>query len=113
MSTPERSAAVARALAAEPNGLPGDFAVQVAALAQAERVSAWSWNDFALVAAFLAMLWVCVLGMGWLGFGTPVTGGSDWVAPVVDVAASHSWLLAGVVGVLVVQMLTLRRRAAI
>lgn len=113
MNTPERSVAVARALASEQDGLPGDFATQVAALAKADRERAWSWNDFALVAAFLAMLGLCVVGMGWLGFGTPVLSGTDWVAPVVEVAASHPWLIAGVVGVLVVQMLTMRRRAAI
>lgn len=113
MSTPKRSAAIARALASEPDGLPRDFAAHVAALARADRARAWSWNDVALLVAFFAMLGVCVLGMGWLGFAASVIGDANWLAPVVEIAASHPWLLAGAVGVVLVQMLTFRRRAAI
>ena len=49
MKTPERSPAIARALAAEQDGLPKDFATQVARLAEAAAEARSSkWNEVAL-----------------------------------------------------------------
>jgi hypothetical protein len=108
MNTPERSAAIARALAPEKDGLPEDFAAQVAALAEAQSARRWSWSDVTLLGAFVAMVGVCVVG--WSSFGAPEFASIDWLGSIVRAAASYPWLAAGVAGVGVVQMLNFRRR---
>ncbi len=111
MKPPERSAALAKALASE-TGLPKDFAAQVAALAEAGGAGRHStWHDVALLGAFVAMIGVCVAGWLWMGPQEPVD--ADWLAPVLGVVASQPWLFIGVAGVATVQMLTFRRRARI
>ncbi len=110
MKNPERSAALARALAAQTDGLPKEFAKQVAALAEAEsRSSPLSWNDVGLIGAFVAMIGVCVAG--WVTFGAKESGSAEWFDPVVGAVTSQPWLVIGVVGVVFVQLMTFRRRA--
>jgi hypothetical protein len=108
MKEPERSVAIANALAAEADGLPADFATQVVALAEAQRAPRWSWNDLALGAAFIAMIGVCVAG--WFQFGAREAGGVEWVRPIVGAAASNPWLIIGIASVGIVQVLIFRRR---
>jgi hypothetical protein len=111
MNTPERSAAIKRALESEPVGLPRSFAAQIAALASTQRMRRWSWSDAALLVAFAAMLGVCVAG--WLPLGMLEVGRAEWLAPLARLAASHPWLCIGVAGLAVVQGLTFRRRVGI
>jgi hypothetical protein len=112
MTTPARSAALARALASEADGLPLDFAENVAALAEAGSAARnMGWNDIWLVGAFAAMIGICV--MGWLVFGEPSSGGEEWLRSIVAALALHPWLVAGMAGVAIVQVLTFRRRAMI
>jgi hypothetical protein len=112
MKTPERSAALARVLAVENDGLPDDFATHVAALAQASGTTRRSsWSDVALLGAFVAMICVCVAG--WSTFGSRELPGEEWVTPIVDAVRSQPWLVIGVVGVAIVQALTFRRRTTI
>jgi len=101
MSDPVRSEAVARALAEEADGLPPDFAASVAALARARAARQSRGTDLALLGAFIAMLGVCVVG--WFELGAPDFAWRD-VAP--------SWLVIGLAGVALVQLLTFRRRLA-
>ncbi|HEV7607978.1 MAG TPA: hypothetical protein VGO61_11605 [Steroidobacteraceae bacterium] len=110
MKTPERSAALARALMSETDGLPKDFAAQVAALAEAGG-PAWhlSWNDVGLLGAFVTMIGVCVAG--WVRFGAQEAGGEEWLGTIVGAMLSHPWLVIGIAGVAMVQGLTFRRRA--
>jgi hypothetical protein len=55
------------------------------------------------------MLGVCV--MGWLEFvGRPMLGGADLLEFVARAVESQPWLLIGVAGVGVVQLLTFARR---
>jgi hypothetical protein len=109
MNLPERSEAIARALAEDTTGLPADFAAQVAALAEAESAQRWTWNDAALLVAFVAMIGVCVAG--WFTFGAVEIGTIKWWEPIVSVAAAYPWLAVGVAGVVIVQVLNFRRRA--
>jgi hypothetical protein len=110
MSTPERSAALGRALASDIEGLPADFARQVATLAEA-RAAARSTllTAVAMLGAFAAMIGVCMVG--WLRFGKPEVGSVEWFDPFVQATGSQPWLLIGVLGFVIVQMLTFRRRA--
>jgi len=108
MNTPKRSAAIARALAEETRGLPEDFAAQVAALAEAQNARRWSWSDVSLLAAFVAMLGVCV--GGWFSFGALEFGSTEWIGVILETAASNPWLTLGVAGLAIVQMLNFRRR---
>jgi hypothetical protein len=101
MSDPKRNEALARALREEGDALPGDFAARVAAEAEA-RVS-WrvSWSDVVLLAAFAAMVGFGIAG--WRAFAVPVQ--FSWRD--VDVPP---WMVAGAVGVALVQLLTFRQR---
>ena len=111
MTTPARSAALARALATE-TGLPPDFAEKVAALFESgSSPRHLGWSDLWLVGAFAAMIGVCVVG--WLGFDEQSTGGEEWLRNLVGALAPHPWLVAGMAGVAIVQVLTFRRRATI
>ena len=110
MNTPERSAAIARALAAQTPGPPADFAAQVAALAEAQRVRRSTWSDVALLVAFVAMLGVCVAG--WFSFGVLELGSAEWMDAVLGTAAAHPWLVLGVAGLSLVQVLSYRQRLA-
>lgn len=107
----ERSAAIAKALASESHGLPQDFASRVAELAAASARPRMSWHEGAILGAFLVMIAVCLAGWFWLGGKEPL--GPEWLGPIVDVAMSQPWLLIGVAGIAIVQMLSFRRRAAI
>jgi hypothetical protein len=111
MKTPERSAALARALKSEPDGLPKDFAAQVAALAEAGGAE-WqvSLSDVGLIGAFATMISICV--MGWVRLAAESSGGAEWLGAIVGALASHPWLVIGIAGVATVQMLTFRRRTA-
>lgn len=109
MSTPERSKAIARALAGEPEVLPEDFAAQVAALAAANsRAYRWNGTDVALAGAFVTMVCVCVAG--WFTFAPHGTVFTEWLAPVVRDLASRPWLLIGAGCVILLEALTLVRR---
>jgi hypothetical protein len=111
MKAPERSAAIAKALASEADGLPKDFAAQLAGLAETSRSARHSrWNDFALFGAFVAMIGVCVAG--WFRFGPQEPGSVEWWGPIVSEVASEPWLLTSIAGVVIVQVLTFRRRTA-
>jgi hypothetical protein len=93
----------------ETDGLPKDFAAQVAAQAEAGS-PAWhlSWNDVGLLGAFVAMIGICVAG--WARLGAQGSGGGEWLDTIVGALASHPWLTIGMAGVAVVQGLTFRRR---
>ena len=109
---PGRSAALARALAAEGEGLPEDFAARVAALAQAGGAARHSsWSDVALFGAFVAMIGVCVAG--WSAFDSRGLLEVDRMEPMVTAMMSQPWLVTGLAGVAIVQALTFRRRSAI
>jgi hypothetical protein len=111
MRTPERSSAIARALAAEQDGLPKDFATQVARLAEAAAEARSSKrNEVALGLAFVAMIGVCVVG--WLTLGASESVGSQWLASILRLAASQPLLTIGIAGVALIQVLIYRRRAA-
>jgi hypothetical protein len=110
MKNPERSAALARALAEPTDGLPKGFAKQVAALAEVEgKSSPWTWNDVGLLGAFVAMIGACVAG--WSTFGASELGSAEWFDPVIGTVTTQPWLVIGVVGVAIVQLMTFRRRA--
>jgi hypothetical protein len=112
MNTPARSAALARALAAEGDVLPEDFAARVATLAQASGAARQSsWSDVALFGAFVAMIGVCVAG--WSAFGSRERSDAEWMVPLVDVVMSQPWLVIGLAGVAIVQAMTFRRRTTI
>ena len=101
MNEPVRSAALKRALAEEGDALPPDFAARVAALARAPAARQSRGTVISLLGAFIAMLGVCVVG--WFEWGTPDLSWRD---------AAPSWLVIGLVGVALVQLLTFRRRLA-
>jgi hypothetical protein len=112
MNTPERSAALAKALASQTAGLPGDFAKRVAAIAETrDAARRASWNYVALIGAFVAMLGICVAG--WYFFVPQALTVAQWCDPLVRELAAQPWLVIGVVGIAVVQALTFRRRAMI
>ncbi len=112
MSEPKRSAALKRALAAEGEGLPEEFAVRVAVLAEAESAVRSRWAEAAMIAAFVGMVGVCVAG--WVRFvGAPVIGGGDLLELAGRAMGSQPWLVIGVAGVVVVQLLTFGRRVRI
>lgn len=109
MKTPQRSVAIASALAAEADGLPKDFAAQVAARVETPGATRASrWNEVALVTAFVAMIAVCLAG--WLGLAAPERGGLEWLEPLLSAVRSQPWLGIGVGGLAVVQLLTFGRR---
>jgi len=110
MSEPKRSVALKRVLAEEGHGLPEEFAVRVAALAQAESKARSRWAEAIMIAAFVAMLGVCVAG--WFSFvGPPAIGGADLLELAGRAMGSQPWLVIGAAGVVVVQLLTFGRRA--
>ncbi len=112
MSEPKRSAALKRVLADEGDGLPEEFAVRVTALAEAESAVRSRWAEAAMVAAFVAMIGVCVAG--WVGFvGAPAMGGGDFLELAGRAMGSQPWLVIGAAGVVVVQLLTFGRRVRI
>jgi hypothetical protein len=112
MSEPKRSAVLKRVLAAEGEGLPEEFAVRVAALAEAESAVRSRWAEVAMIAAFVAMMGVCMAG--WFSFvGPPSVDGGDLLELAGRAMGSQPWLVIGVVGVVVVQLLTFGRRARI
>jgi hypothetical protein len=112
MSEPKRSAALKRVLAAEGEELPADFAVRVAAMAEAESAVRSRWAEAAMIAAFVGMVCVCVAG--WVRFvGAPVIGGADLLALAGRAMGAQPWLVIGVVGVVVVQLLTFGRRVRV
>ena len=108
MKTPVRSTILARALASDAAGLPANFAEQVAALAEAQAADSSNRTAAAMCGAFAAMLVVCVLG--WLGFGKPETDGAAWLEPLLRTVAQQPWLVIGAAGIIIVHVLTLRRR---
>ena len=112
MNEPKRSTALKRALAAESDGLPEDFAVQVSQVAEAQVETRRSkWSDATMLGAFVAMIGVCVTG--WFGFvGSPEIGNAELMALICGTLASQPWLVIGVAGVVAVQVLTLLRRVA-
>jgi uncharacterized integral membrane protein len=99
MSEPARSTALKRALAEEADALPRDFAAHVATLATARAAPASRWAGLAMLGAFIAMTGMCIAG--WFAFGPQEVS--------VD-AAPTPWLVTGIAGIAVVQLLTLRRR---
>lgn len=105
----ERSPAIAKALASEPDGLPENFAAQVTALAEKNERRNLSWTDAALLGAFVVTMGACLAGWFWLGPRETVN--TDWLRPVVDALVSQPWLCIGVAGFALVQMLAFRRRA--
>jgi hypothetical protein len=110
MSEPKRSAALKRALGAEADGLPEDFAVRVAALAEVERAARSRWAEAVMIAAFVAMLGVFMAA--WFSFvGPPALGGTDLLELAGRAMGSQPWLVFGAAGVVVVQLLTFGRRA--
>jgi hypothetical protein len=110
MSEPDRSAALSRALAEEDDGLSPEFAARVAALAEAETARpCFSWADVALLGAFVAMLAVCV--GGWFAFGGRDMGSSNLAYLSWRELMSQPWLITGIAGLALVQLLTFRRRA--
>jgi hypothetical protein len=112
VSEPKRSEALKRALAGEREGLPEDFAAHVAALAEAESAARSRWAELVMISAFVAMMGVCVAG--WFVFvGPPAAGGEDLLQLAARVLGSQPWLVIGVAGVVVVQLLTFGRRARI
>jgi len=107
MKTPERSTAIARALAGEADGLPPHFAPDVAAIAEARAAKRASRrSEAALWLGFISMIGLCVAG--WMRYGAP--GNMEWLAPVVRIAASQPWLVSALAGLAIVQGLTFRRR---
>ena len=111
MSEIERSAALKRALAEEADGLPADFAVRVAASAEAaSELRRSKWSDAGLIAAFAVMLGVCVAG--WFGLvGSAELGGPGLFDLLAGAAASQPWLVIAVAGFAIVQLSTFHRRA--
>lgn len=112
MSEPKRSAALKRVLAVKGDGLPEEFAVRVAALAQAESAVRSRWAEVAMIAAFVGMVGVCVAG--WVRFvGAPAIGGGELLELAARAMGAQPWLVIGVVGVVVVQLLTFGRRVRV
>jgi hypothetical protein len=111
MSEPVRSEALRRALAEEGDGLPTAFAARVASLAEARAARHFVWTDVALLGAFIAMIGVCVAG--WFAFGAREAAGNAWLDVSWSDVAPAPWLLTGIVGVALVQLLAFRRRAMI
>ena len=114
MTTPGRSAALARALAGATDDLPEEFASRVAALAETRGSAPLAnRNDVALLGAFLAMIGVCVAG--WFAFGSREPAGMEmnWMDPLLGAILSQPWLIAGAAGLAIVQVLTFRRRTTI
>jgi hypothetical protein len=111
MIEPGRSATLKRALAAEGDGLPENFAVQVAVLADTEDKGRRPMtSDAAMFGACIVMISACVAG--WFEFvGTPEIGNAELFGLIGGVLASQPWLVIGMAGVAVVQMLTFLRRA--
>src|SRR4030095_11690197 len=104
MKTPQRSAAIAHALASETDQLPKDFAAHVAALAEAGEKRSWTWKDFALLGAFVAMLGVCVAG--WFTFAPQEPLSFRWLEPIAHVVAAQPWLFIGIAGFVLVHLLS-------
>jgi hypothetical protein len=112
MKTPGRSVAIARALASEADGLPEDFAAQVASLAEAgAEARSRSWGDAALLAAFLAMVGICMVG--WRTYGSPESGIGRDFSDLLVMAASQPLLMIGIAGVGLIQVLSYRGRVMI
>jgi hypothetical protein len=112
MKTPGRSVAIARALASEADGLPEDFATQVAALAEAGgEARSRSWGDAALLAAFLVMVGICMAG--WRIYGSPESGIGRDFSDMLVLAASQPLLMIGIAGVGLIQVLSYRGRVTI
>jgi hypothetical protein len=112
MSEPKRSAALKRVLAEKGGGLPQDFALRVAALAEAESAVRSKWAEAAMIAAFVGMVGVCVAG--WVRcVGPPAIDGGDLLEFAARAMGSQPWLVIGAVGVAIVQLLTFGRRARI
>ena len=111
MKTPERSALIARALAAQPHGLPEDFAAQVAKLAEAQaRPQHSRGSELALGGAFVAMIGVCIAG--WFQLGVPDLAAARWVpAAMASIVTSAPWLAAGIASLGLIEVLAFRRRA--
>ena len=108
MSESVLSEALRRALAEEGDGLPQDFAARVAAMATARAAARSRWVDVSMFGAFVAMLAVCVAG--WFSFGPREASVDGWLdLPLTDLAHAP-WLVTGIVGVAVVQLLTFCRR---
>jgi hypothetical protein len=109
VNTPERSAAIAKALDSQ-SELPGDFARRVALLAEARAAARHAVGNYAtLLVAFAAMLGICVAG--WYAFEPRALAVGEWVGPTVRALAAQPWLLIGVAGFALIQALTFRRRA--
>jgi hypothetical protein len=109
VKTPERSAAIAKALDS-PTGLPGDFARRTAALAETRAAARHATGNYvALSSAFVAMLAVCVAG--WYVFEPRALTIGEWIDPILRAMASQPWLVIGAAGFATVQALTFRRRA--
>src|SRR5688500_815483 len=109
MNEPKRSAALKRVLAAEGDGLPQDFAAQVAVLAEVESAARARWAEAAMLGAFVAMLGVCVAG--WVMFvGPSATGFGEFLTLVGRTTGSQPWLLTGVAGLGIIQLSTFFRR---
>jgi hypothetical protein len=110
MNTPERSTLLAEALRSEPVDLPQDFAGKVAELAEAGGVAPrpLRWTDVGLCGAFSAMMGICVAG--WIVFGEQSSDGTEWLDSIVSALIPHPWLVTGLAGVAIVQVLTFRRR---
>jgi hypothetical protein len=109
MNEPKRSAALKRVLAAEADGLPRDFAAQVAVLVEVECVARARWAEAAMVGAFVALLGVCVAGSVML-VGPPPIDFGEFLTLVGRATGSQPWLLIGVAGLGIIQLSTFFRR---
>jgi hypothetical protein len=112
MKTPERNAAIKMALASQPSGLPADFPVRMAGIAEA-RSRRWvvSMGDAALASAFIGMLGICLVG--WARFATQDFPNAEWSGKLGSVVAAQPWLLCAVAGLVFIQALSFRKRATI
>jgi len=109
MTEPVRSAALKKALAEEADELPREFAARVAELAEArDETRRFSWSDAALFGAFVVMIGVCVAG--WFAFGPQEADANAWLDLSLRDLPVPPWLVVGIVGLGVVQLLTFRRR---
>jgi hypothetical protein len=109
MNELKRSAALKRVLAAEGDGLPRDFAAQVAVLAEVESAARVRWAEAAMLGAFVAMLGVCVAGLVVL-VGPPPIDVGEFLTLVGRATGSQSWLIIGVAGLGIIQLSTFFRR---
>jgi hypothetical protein len=98
---------LAKALAQEAEGLPEDFAARVAVLAEGSGAARKNWPTAAMSAAFVGMIGVCAAG--WSEFVSRQT--REWLGTFVHDLARQPWLITGIVGFVLLQMLTYRRRA--